>query len=129
MQIFRISIGLPTILTGFVWLFKTSCGRYFEVGRSSSESLLDLFLIHDIFPFYPTLYTHRLKVKQSSLNSKMLCQVYKLLESICDPNNVVSWTQSERHVAQESISKCLSSLLLKTYSYGAVKLPMDFRRN
>jgi len=59
----------------------------------------------------------------------MLCQVYKLLESIYDPNHVVSWTHSERHVAQESVSKCLSSLLLKTYSYDAVKLPMDFRRN
>lgn len=59
----------------------------------------------------------------------MLYQVYKALASIYDPNHVGSWTQSERHVAQESISRCLSSLLLKTYSYDAVKLPTDFRRN
>jgi len=66
-------------------------------------------------------------VKQSSLNNQTLYQVYKFLESIYDPKHVVSWTQTERHVAQEFISKCLSSLLLKTYSYDAVKLPMDFR--
>jgi len=52
-----------------------------------------------------------------------------LLESIYYPDHVVSWTQSEPHVAQESISKCLSSLLLKTYSYDAVKLLDDFHRN
>jgi hypothetical protein len=69
-------------------------------------------------------------MKYSSLNSQMLCQVYKALASMTQ-NHVGSWTQSERHVAQESISRCLSSLLLKTYSYSydAVKLLMDFRRN
>jgi hypothetical protein len=54
-EYFEFHSGYELSWQGLCGCLKHLVGRYFEVGRSSSESLLDLFLIHDNFLFYPTL--------------------------------------------------------------------------